>query len=91
VKTEEVPANQSTLLSDLRKDAQQSKKRPRAPSPPPENVSNGKYVTALTGRILPYSCGGFLNAQKQPIASKLVLNYPYSNMRLRRMAGSKFG
>ena len=60
VKVEDAPANSSALLSELRRDAQLSKKRLRGPSPPPENVINGKYVTALTGKTLLYSRGRFL-------------------------------
>jgi hypothetical protein len=59
VKIEEVPANPSALLSELRRDVQLSKKRPRDSSPPPENVNNSKYVTALTGRTLLCLCGRF--------------------------------
>lgn len=55
MKIEEISANPSVLLSELRRDAQLSKKRPRASSPPPENVNNGKYVTALTGGTILYS------------------------------------
>ena len=67
MKIEEASANPNALLSELRRDVQLSKKRPRASSPPPENVSNGKYVTALTGRALLFTCGGILNAENSPL------------------------
>ena len=59
MKLEEAPANSNTLLSELRRDAQMSKKRLRGSSPPRENVSNGKYVSALTGKTLLHSRGEF--------------------------------